>query len=131
MLNLSLNLFKVIRRNLFPFYNKEEIKFIFETLQKGFSKDKVVARFVGGCVRNHLSGNSIDDIDIATILKVEEIKKRFENTKIKVIDTGIKHGTVTLVSKNNKYEVTTLRKDIKTDGRHAEVEYTDDWKLEL
>ena len=61
---------------------------------------------------------------------MDEIKKRFKNTKIKVIDTGIKHGTVTLVSKNNKYEVTTLRKDIKTDGRHAEVEYTDDWKLD-
>ena len=45
-----------------------------------------------------------------------------------MIDTGIKHGTVTVVSNNQKIEITTLRKDIKTDGRHAEVEYTDDWK---
>ncbi len=91
-------------------------------------KEKVAARFVGGCVRKHLSNEKIDDIDIATILTTHQIREKFKDTSIKIVDTGIKHGTVTLVSDKHKLELTTLRKDIKTDGRHAEVEYTDDWK---
>ena len=70
----------------------------------------------------------IDDIDVATILTINQIKEKLKDTKFKVIDTGIKHGTVTIVSENRKVELTTLRKDIKTDGRHAEVEYTDSWQ---
>ena len=89
---------------------------------------KVAARFVGGCVRKHLLNEKIDDIDIATILTTDQIKEKFKGTNLKVIDTGIKHGTVTIVSKNHKVELTTLRKDIKTDGRHAEIEYTDNWQ---
>ncbi len=99
-------------------------------LQNDFSKEIVVARFVGGCVRKHILGEKIDDIDIATILTTDQIKKKFENTPFKVIDTGVKHGTVTLVSSNLKIELTTLRKDIQTDGRHAKIEYTDDWHLD-
>ena len=84
--------------------------------------------FVGGCVRKFLTDKKIDDIDVATSLTTDQIKERFKNTKFEVIDTGVKHGTVTLISKDLKLELTTLRKDIKTDGRHAEIEYTDDWK---
>ena len=91
-------------------------------------KEKVAARFVGGCVRKHLSNEKIDDIDIATILTTDQIREKFKDTSLKIVDTGIKHGTVTLVSDKHKLELTTLRKDIKTDGRHAEVEYVDDWK---
>ena len=83
--------------------------------------------FVGGCVRKYLSGSRIDDIDIACILTPQKIKEKFEGSNFKIIDTGIKHGTITLLGKK-KYEITTLRKDIKTDGRHAVIEYTDDWK---
>ena len=90
----------------------------------------MTARFVGGCVRKYLTSDKIDDIDIATILSTEEIKK-FKDTKFKVVSTGIKHGTVTLITNNLKLELTTLRKDIKTDGRHAEVEYIHDWNLDL
>ena len=103
-------------------------KFIFKKLQNGIPDNRVVARFVGGCVRNYLLNEKIDDIDIATILTTDQIKEKFKDTNLKVIDTGIKHGTVTIVSKNHKVELTTLRKDIKTDGRHAEVEYTDSWQ---
>ena len=60
----------------------------------------------------------------------DEIKEKLKNTNFKVIDTGLKHGTITLFSEKFKLEVTTLRKDLQTDGRHAEVEYTDDWKVD-
>ena len=126
----NFRLIQKIKSNFFPFYNNKELKFVFRTLQQGFSKDTVVARFVGGCVRKFLIGDKIDDIDIATILSTEEIKERFKETNFKIIDTGIKHGTITLVSSQFKLELTTLRKDVETDGRHAQVEYIDNWKLD-
>ncbi len=128
MLNLSFNFLKKIKSFIFPFYRNKDLKFIFKKLQESISEDKVAARFVGGCVRKHLSNEKIDDIDIATILTTDQIKEKFKDTNLKVIDSGIKHGTVTIVSENHKVELTTLRKDIKTDGRHAKVEYTDNWK---
>jgi poly(A) polymerase len=130
MLNLSFNFIKKIKRNLFPFYKNKELKFVFKILKQDFAEDVIVARFVGGCVRKHLTNDVVDDIDIATTLSTDEIKERFKNTNFKVIDTGIKHGTVTLVSKKLKLELTTLRKDVETDGRHAEVEYINDWQLD-
>jgi poly(A) polymerase len=130
MFDLSFNFIKKIKRNLFPFYKNKEIRFIFKTLHEGFANDIVVARFVGGCVRKHLTNDVIDDIDVATILSSDEIKEKFKKSNFKVIETGIKYGTVTLISDQFKLELTTLRKDIQTDGRHAEVEYINDWKLD-
>ena len=130
MFDLSFDLLKKIKRNLFPFYKNKELKFIFSKLQEDLPDETIAARFVGGCVRKYISNNEIDDIDIATILSSEEIKEKFKNTKFKVIDTGIDHGTVTLVSEKSKFEITTLRKDIETDGRHAKVEYIDNWQLD-
>ena len=80
-------------------------------------------------VRKFLTDQKIDDIDVATILTADQIKEKFKDTKFQIIDTGLKHGTVTLLSNKIKIEITTLRKDIKTDGRHAEIEYTDDWNM--
>ena len=128
MLNLSFNFLKNIKSFIFPFYRNKDLKFIFKKLQEGIPEDKVAARFVGGCVRKYLSNEKIDDIDIATILTTDQIKEKFKDTNLKVIDTGVKHGTVTIVSENHKVELTTLRKDVKTDGRHAEVEYTNSWQ---
>ena len=130
MFKLSFKFLQKLKRNFFPFYKSKELKIIFKTLQKGFSNEKIVARFVGGCVRKHLLGENIDDIDIATILTTEQIKERFENTNFKIVETGVKHGTITLLSDKNKFELTTLRKDVTTDGRHAEIEYTDNWQLD-
>ena len=130
MFDKSFNFINKIKRNLFPFYKNKELKFVFNKLQEGYPEDTIVARFVGGCVRKHLSNDEIDDIDIATILSSDVIKKKFKNTNFKVIDTGLKHGTITLVSKKLKLEVTTLRKDLETDGRHAEVEYIDNWQID-
>ena len=130
MFNIGFNFINKIKRSFFPFYKNKELQFVFKKLQEGYPNETVVARFVGGCVRKHLSNNEIDDIDIATIHSVSEIEKRFKNTNFKVVNTGFAHGTVTLVSKKFKLEITSLRKDVKTDGRHAEVEYINNWHLD-
>ena len=126
MFNFSL--IKNLKKKFFPFYKNKDLKFVFKKLQEGYSRRPRTAMFVGGCVRNHLLNEDIDDIDIATSLTTDQVREKFKDTKYKVIDSGIKHGTVTLVLKKLKLELTTLRKDIKTDGRHAEIEYTDDWQ---
>ena len=84
--------------------------------------------FVGGCVRNYMLNEKIDDIDIATTLTPDEVIKRFQNSDVKVKKTGIEHGTLTLVFEGQKFEITTLRQDISTDGRHANIQFTEDWK---
>ena len=122
------NLVSNIKKYLFPFYNSKNIKLLFKNLEKGESKKKEVAMFVGGCVRNYLQSKKIVDIDMATIFTPDEIKKKLQNSKFKVIDTGLEHGSVTIVLDQNKFELTTLRKDVKTDGRHAEIKTIDDWK---
>ena len=105
--------------------NINEAKKIFSYLNEIGSESRV--RFVGGCVRKSLSGEEIDDIDLATSLKPEEVKKILADKDIKVIDTGISHGTITVIYKKKKFEITTLRKDIATDGRHANVQFTSNW----
>jgi len=84
-------------------------------------------RFVGGCVRKSICGEIIDDIDLATSLETDQIKKKLNKENIKLIDTGIEHGTITAIINKKKFEITTLRKDILTDGRHAKVEFTSSW----
>ena len=106
--------------------NIKEARVIFACLNETGKEDQV--RFVGGCVRKSISGEYIDDIDLATILEPNEVKKRLNKENIKVIDTGISHGTVTAIINNKKFEITTLRKDLSTDGRHAKVTFTSDWK---
>ena len=73
MFDKSSNFIKKIKRNFFPFYKNKELKFVFNKMQEGFSTDIVTARFVGGCVRKHLTHDKVDDIDIATILSTEDI----------------------------------------------------------
>ncbi|GAA0630434.1 CCA tRNA nucleotidyltransferase [Brevundimonas kwangchunensis] len=85
------------------------------------------SRFVGGCVRNALMGRPIDDIDIATTLKPEQTEKAIRVAGLKAVPTGIAHGTVTAVADRKPFEITTLRRDVTTDGRNATVAFTDDW----
>ena len=128
MISSKLNFIEKFKRKLFPFYNAKEIVEVFNIFEKDHPKNKKIVMFVGGCVRNYLSNQKIDDIDLASILSPMEIKDKFKNTNIRVVETGVEHGTVTLLYEKKKFEVTTLRKDIKTDGRHAEVLFTDDWQ---
>jgi poly(A) polymerase len=85
------------------------------------------ARFVGGCVRDALVGLPVDDIDIATTLTPDEATAALEAAGLRVIPTGVEHGTVTAISDRRPYEVTTLRRDVSTDGRRAVVAFTTDW----
>jgi poly(A) polymerase len=85
-------------------------------------------RLVGGCVRDALAGRTIGDIDLATTLTPEAVTAAVQKAGLKAVPTGIEHGTVTVVCEGKPFEVTTLRRDVKTDGRHAEVVFTTDWK---
>lgn len=87
-------------------------------------------RLVGGAVRDALLGNSSSDIDIATDLIPDQVTLILKKHNIKVIPTGIKFGTVTAFFKGESFEITTLRKDISTDGRHAHVEFTNDFYID-
>ncbi len=84
-------------------------------------------RFIGGCVRDALLHREIDDVDLSTTERPERVTMLLENAGLKAIPTGIEHGTVTAVSGTQTYQITTLRRDLKTDGRRAEVDYTDNW----
>jgi poly(A) polymerase len=85
------------------------------------------ARFVGGAVRNALLGVGVADIDIAVPMPPSESLARLKARGIKVIETGLDHGTVTAISGAHAFEITSLRRDVETDGRHAVVAFTDDW----
>jgi poly(A) polymerase len=85
------------------------------------------ARYVGGCVRNALLGEPVSDIDIATQLTPDKVEKAMLAAGIAVHPTGVEHGTLTVVSDRQPFEVTTLRRDVETDGRRATVAFTEDW----
>lgn len=89
--------------------------------------DGAEVRFVGGCVRDALKALPIKDIDLATPDRPETVMSLLKSAGLKAVPTGLAHGTVTAVSDGQPYEVTTLREDVETDGRHAVVAYTDDW----
>lgn len=86
------------------------------------------ARWVGGAVRDTLLGLDVADIDLATTLRPGDVVRRLEAAGIRAVPTGIAHGTVTAVSAGTVVEVTTLRRDVATDGRHAVVAFADDWR---
>ncbi|MBL4801658.1 MAG: CCA tRNA nucleotidyltransferase [Emcibacter sp.] len=91
------------------------------------NSDVLTCRMVGGCVRDALLGREIIDIDLACSLVPEETMSRLEKAGVKVILTGLKHGTITAVIEKYAFEITSLRRDVETYGRHAKVAFTDDW----
>ncbi|KAF5904283.1 CCA tRNA nucleotidyltransferase 1, mitochondrial, partial [Clarias magur] len=99
------------------------------TLAEIFQKHKFELRIAGGAVRDLLSGKQPEDVDFATTATPEEMKQMFQAAGIRMINNkGEKHGTITARLHNENFEVTTLRVDVQTDGRHAEVEFTTDWQ---
>ncbi len=86
------------------------------------------ARMVGGAVRDMLAGREVADVDFASPLTPAEVMARMRALGLKAVPTGVEHGTVTVVAAGRGFEVTTLRRDVETDGRHARVEFTDDWR---
>ena len=96
-------------------------KAIFAALPEG------TTRFVGGCVRNAIMGEPIGDIDLATQLEPKQVQAHLKEAGIKTVPTGIEHGTLTAVIDGEPFEVTSLRKDVETDGRRAVIAFTKDW----
>ncbi|HVE21648.1 MAG TPA: CCA tRNA nucleotidyltransferase [Acidocella sp.] len=88
------------------------------------------ARMVGGAVRDWLAGVAVADVDFAVPLAPETVMARARAAGLNVIPTGIAHGTVTVVTPERSFEVTSLRRDVETDGRHAVVAFVDDWQLD-
>ena len=106
--------------------NKEtNIEKIFNLISN-FS-DKSEIRYVGGSIRKIINNEKVDDIDLATNLTPTKICEILKENKISFYESGIEHGTITAKIDGNKFEITTLRKDISTDGRHAKVEFSNDW----
>lgn len=90
--------------------------------------DGAPPRIVGGAVRDALLGLAVSDVDLATPLLPEDIVQRLEAARIKAVPTGIDHGTITAVSDGRTFEITTLRRDVETDGRRATVAFSSDWQ---
>jgi len=104
-----------------PWMSRKEVQQIFEALPEGS------VRFVGGCVRNALLGEPVRDVDLACQLEPAEVQSTLKAAGVKTVPTGIEHGTVTAVVDGKPFEITSLRKDIETDGRRAVVSFTKDW----
>jgi poly(A) polymerase len=90
--------------------------------------DESELRYVGGCIRKIINKEKVDDIDLATNLTPADVSQALKKNNIKFYETGIEHGTITAVINNQKFEITSLRKDVVTDGRHAKIEFSNDWR---
>jgi tRNA nucleotidyltransferase/poly(A) polymerase len=109
-----------------PWLHRTSLQSLLEVLSRGNGE----ARIAGGAVRNALLGQPIADVDIATNLVPRDVILRSNEAGYKCVPTGIEHGTVTVIVDGEPYEVTTLRRDIETDGRHAKVLYGTDWEAD-
>ena len=103
--------------------NKASVKSLIQIIDAGNNQ----SRFVGGCVRDSILGRPVLDIDIATRHSPDKIIQLLSSSNIMVRPTGIKHGTVSAFLDDQVFEITSLRRDLKTDGRHAEISFTDSW----
>ena len=124
------------------FFRSNNLDYISETIKdisKKSSSNKIFKainsysleseiRYVGGCIRKIINKEKVDDIDLATNLEPKQVCEALKKNRINYYESGIKHGTITAIDGNYKFEITTLRKDITTDGRHAKVEFSKNWK---
>ena len=102
------------------------VKKIFESINNFSSNSEI--RYVGGCIRKIIQKELVDDIDLATNLTPQQVCESLKKNNINYYKTGIEHGTITAVIDDYKFEITSLREDLETDGRHAEVRFSTDWK---
>ncbi|MBD1141056.1 CCA tRNA nucleotidyltransferase [Pelagibacterales bacterium SAG-MED39] len=115
-----------ISKNIKDLTTKTFAHKIFEAINSFSSESEV--RYVGGCIRKIINKEKVDDIDLATNLEPEQVCESLKRNNINYFETGIDHGTVTAILNEQKFEITTLREDIFTDGRHAKVKFTKNWK---
>ncbi len=110
----------------FSILKKEtSIEKIFKVIEN-YSEEAEV-RYVGGCIRKILNNEKVEDIDLATNIEPIKVKSALQKNGINFYETGMTHGTITASIENEKYEITSLRSDVSTDGRHAKVEFTNNW----
>ncbi|MDC3117441.1 CCA tRNA nucleotidyltransferase [Candidatus Pelagibacter sp.] len=102
------------------------VKKIFQAINSHSSESEI--RYVGGCLRKILNNEKVDDIDLATNLNPLEVTENLKKNNINFYESGIEHGTITAIIDDHKFEITSLREDIFTDGRHAKVKFSKDWK---
>jgi len=102
------------------------VKKIFDLINNFSSESEI--RYVGGCIRKIIKEEVVDDIDLATNLNPQQVCDTLKKGNINFYETGIEHGTITAVIDNYNFEITSLREDIETDGRHAKVKFSTDWK---
>jgi len=102
------------------------VKKIFKAINSYSYESEI--RYVGGCLRKILNNEKVEDIDLATNLNPSEVLEILKKNNINFYESGIEHGTITAIIDDHKFEITTLREDIFTDGRHAKVKFSKDWK---
>ena len=121
---LSKNL-NVVSSNFSILKKETSVEKIFKSIEN-YSQEAEV-RYVGGCIRKILNNEKVEDIDLATNIEPIKVKSALQKNGINFYETGITHGTITASIENEKYEITSLRSDVSTDGRHAKVEFTNNW----
>ena len=128
LINKFFSISKNLEDKLSSFKSLKKTKAILQLFSaiESYSENSEI-RYVGGCVRKALNNEVLDDIDLAVNLKPNECIEALNKNNIKLYETGIKHGTITAIIGNHKFEITSLRKDLNTDGRHAEVSFSKDW----
>ena len=123
---LRRNNFKNISANIKDLSTHKKVDQIFKVIKQNSTSGEI--RYVGGCIRKILNNEVVDDIDLATNLEPQEVCEILKNNNIKFYESGIEHGTITAMIDNFKFEITTLREDVETDGRHAKIKFSKDWK---
>ena len=123
---LRRNNFKNISASIKDLSTHKKVDQIFKAIKQNSISGEI--RYVGGCIRKILNNEVVDDIDLATNLEPQEVCEILKNNNIKFYESGIEHGTITAMIDNFKFEITTLREDVETDGRHAKIKFSKDWK---
>ena len=122
---LRSNNLNFVHKSINDLAKKTPAQKIFDSINS-YSSDSEI-RYVGGCIRKILNNEKIDDIDLATNLEPNQVCEALKLKNINFYESGISHGTITALIDEYKFEITTLRKDIFSDGRHAKVQYTKSW----
>ena len=115
-----------INRNINNLTQSTSAYKIFDAINSFSSESEI--RYVGGCIRKIINQEKVDDIDLATNLEPNQVCEALRKHNVSYYETGIDYGTITAVKDNFKFEITSLRKDVFTDGRHAKVEFSKNWK---
>ena len=120
------NNFNYLSEKIKDISKKTSVNKIFQAINSHSSKSEI--RYVGGCIRKVIIDETIDDIDLSTNLEPHDVCLVLKKNNINFFKSGIEHGTITAVINDKKFEITSLREDILTDGRHAQVRFSNDWK---